>query len=67
MSEINNPTDISTKDVNRTIAVVDGVSSTWLAGRGLHHAGAQLTNKVLSTDRVLRLGSHIGKSASKSV
>ena len=67
MSEINNPTDISTKDVNRTIAVTGGVSSTWLVGGGLHHAGEQLSNKVISTDKVLRLGTHLGTSARKAV
>ena len=36
MSEINNPIDISKKGVNRSIAVVGGGSSTWLAGRGSH-------------------------------
>ena len=66
VSEINNPTDISTKDVNRAIAVTGGVSSTWLVGGGLHHAGEQLTNKVISTDKVLKLGSYLGKSASKA-
>ena len=67
MSEINNPTDVSKKDVNRAIAVTGGVSSTWLVGGGLHHAGEQLTNKVISTDKVLRLGTHLGTSARKAV
>ena len=67
MSEINNPTDVSKKDVNRAIAVTGGVSSSRLVGGGLHHAGEQLTNKVISTDKVLRLGTHLGTSARKAV
>ena len=67
MSEINNPTDVSKKDVNRAIAVTGGVSSTWLVGGGLHHEGERLTNKVISTDKALKLGTILGKSASKAV
>ena len=67
MSEINNPTDVSKKDVNRAIAVTGGVSSTWLVGGGLHHEGVQLTNKVISTAKVPKIATYIGKSASKAV
>ena len=67
MSVIGNPTEVTSKDVNRAINVTGGVAGSRLVGGALHYEGMQLTDKVISTDMAQKIAKPLAKSATKAV
>ncbi|MDU4009915.1 hypothetical protein, partial [Veillonella sp.] len=67
MSVIGNPTEVTSKDINRAINVTGGVAGSSLVGRALHYEGMQLTDKVISTDMAYKIAKPLAKSATKAV
>lgn len=67
MSVIGNPTEVTSKDINRAINVTGGVAGSSLVGRSLHYEGMQLTDKVISTDMAQKIAKPLAKSATKAV
>ena len=67
MNAISNPTEVTSKDINRAINVTGGVAGSSLVGRALHYEGMQLTDKVISTDMVQKIAKPLAKSATKAV
>lgn len=67
MNAISNPTEVTSKDINRAINVTGGVDGSSLVGRALHYEGMQLTDKVISTDMAQKIAKPLAKSATKSI